>query len=294
MLSPYKQLYVYTGKVRNPPAEWKLWNLDEPDVEVQEPQAVSPEDPSPEDPSQAEPSQTEPWQAEPSQATEQSPEYLQQEQFPQTWEQHGQGDIPAPAEQYSQPENIPGPEQYVHQGHSEAYSFPAPMSQPTPQPQQFRETRPPQRFCLPHQAIVWQNVHRIYGVSMGILLMCMKFDSQETHSNITDLYKDVWLQNKGLPRRSTLELMDLCYHDSNFRGFGESVMAGQWRRRDLKAVINHWVAAREWPGDYYFSECRSGFETIRRKARELLNTNSSKFDNLWDTRRQSRRNNGFR
>ena len=87
--------------------------------------------------------------------------------------------------------------------------------------------------------------------------------------------------------------MDLYSGDYRFYDFGEAARRGERRRKDLKPIIKMGVDAKVWPGDVDFSELRSGFEVVRRKAIELLTAYSQEFDAEWEARR-SHGNNGRR
>lgn len=174
--------------------------------------------------------------------------------------------------------------------------FPPPMLLRPSVPQQMRYLEP-QRQNFPNNdpiEAVWQDVYHIYGTAMGILIKCFEFESQASGKIQNHLFEDSFLERQELPRRSTRELMNLFYSDIRYQEFGDSVIRGERRRRDLKQAIKNGVGAGVWPGNTDFSELRSGFELVRKKATQFLTSYSDQFDAAWEAWRSQRNNGSFR
>ena len=165
-------------------------------------------------------------------------------------------------------------------------------------PPVFMSPRPAPRNLDPN-ASSWEQVYRIYGTALAILIKSIDFSAQSQANTPQNKFSqgpnpffiDNFFEQNGLPG-STHNLLNLYNTDVNFQRHGEIVLRGERRRKDLKAMLKTSVEAKLWPGDVEFSELRQGLEVVRRKAAtDLLDKYGDLFDKDWENYRSRQNNN---
>jgi hypothetical protein len=133
----------------------------------------------------------------------------------------------------------------------------------------------------------WRRVQEIYGTSFGILLtsmMIMNVDISDYEA------KDRWLTDHGLSDFTRQVFHGQFYVPPQLSGMMHMNVPSPRKRKELKDAIKVAVEPSSWPGTTDFSELRTHFESIRKKALELLEELRDDFTHLWDEHRDRRLN----
>jgi hypothetical protein len=135
--------------------------------------------------------------------------------------------------------------------------------------------------------VQWRRVWEVYGTSIGILLTSMMIMNLNT-SDYAE--KDRWLTQRGLSDTTRQIFHGRFRVPPQLSGMMQMNVPAPRKRKDLKDAIKAPVEPSSWPGTTDFSELRVHFESIRKKALELLELLREGFNNAWDEHRDKRFN----
>ena len=134
----------------------------------------------------------------------------------------------------------------------------------------------------------WRRVQEVYGTSIGVLLTSMIIMNADV-SNYAE--KDRWLIHQGLSDVTRQILHGRIRVPPQISGAMYMDFPPPRKRKELKEAIKVAVEPSSWPGNTEFSALRVHFESIRRKALELLELLREDFNNIWDEHRDRMYNN---
>jgi hypothetical protein len=133
----------------------------------------------------------------------------------------------------------------------------------------------------------WRRVQGVYGTSIGVLLTSMIIMNADI-SNYAE--KDRWLIHHGLSDVTRQILHGRLRVPPQISGVMYMDLPPPRKRKELKEAIKVAVEPSSWPGTTEFSALRIHFESIRRKALEMLELLRDDFNNIWDEHRDRRYN----